>query len=493
MKMTKLSLTVPAIIVIGLSGSACTFTPTEESKGVEIRQELTRILEAIEPTQASPILDQLEQEEVKIPRSAPWLAHRYDAQYSDTSKEAIETVLQGRPVIFELKNENNPAVSSPVDAITVKQHLDAIAVQADWSYVVDDGVVVFSDTDSRQFFIQSIPGFGTSRVAFNTLGGSDASQTTGASNSLTITNTPYADLQNSLASVVSDYVEEGQNLESATVYSLLPSANTLTVNGPPSLLRRVQRIVDDFNYSVSRKVHLIITVYDVSFSNSSQRSIDFNVLRQRAIATNASFQGAGLIPTRAGGLSFGIDFFEGNTFDSSTLVYNLLRQQGDTTVRLHEAFEATNNIVFSIEDQRTTPYISQVSIQRQDGGAISQLTPTIETEKISTGLGFHVVATIANENIIVRLSLSQSDLVRFDPYNFGSGENSISGTLPVTDNQFRVIPMTLKDGETRLIANLTQTQFRNDESSSGIGWLGRSNGVDESEKQTVIAVTAKIL
>ena len=192
-------------------------------------------------------------------------------------------------------------------------------------------------------------------------------------------------------------------------------------------------------------------------------------------------------------MSLGLDFFEGNELDSSTVVFNLLRQQGNTSVKLHEAFEATNNILFSIEEQRSTPYISQVSVQRQDGGSISSLTPTIETETVKTGLGFHVVATIADQTINVRLNLSQSDIVRFDPYNFGSGEASISGTFPVTDNQNRMIPLTLQDGETRLIANLTQSQFSNDSAGSGLFGIGRSDAVDNSEKQTVIAVTAKIL
>ncbi|MBL4571566.1 MAG: hypothetical protein JKY40_10615 [Gammaproteobacteria bacterium] len=487
--MNKHLITATAILSLV---SACAIDPTPEQSGAVVRDELAQVLQTLEPIQP---VQPAAKEEVEIPRHAPWLADRFDARYADTSKEAIKTVLQGRPVIFELRRETNPQVTSPIDAVTIKQHLDAIAVQSDWSYLVDEGVVVFTDTNTEQFFIQSIPGIGISRVAFNTLGngGNAGGQVTGASNSLELSSTPYIDLQNLLRSVVADYIPEGADLEGSSMFALIPSANILTVNGSPSLLRRVKRIIDDFNYSVTRKVHLIITVYDVTFSDVSARSIDFNVLRQAAIRTSSGFTGSSLIPATDGALSLGLDFFEGNSLDSSSVIFNLLRQQGQTTVKLHEAFEATNNVVFSIEDQRTTPYISQVSIQRQDGGAISQITPTIETDEVSTGLGFHVVATIANDNINIRLSLSQSTLVRFDPYNFGTGENGISGSLPVTDNQYRVIPISLRDGETRLIANLSQSQYRNEEAGFGFGDIGRSNGRDNTEKQTVIAVTAKIL
>jgi len=468
---------------------ACTFTDPSPTNNDEMRASLETLLQSVPAVQP---IRQSEHEEVMIPRHAPWLGQRIDAQYQDNAQEAIRTVLQGRPVVFEMKTDKNPVVTSPIDATTVKEHMDAIIVQADWVYTVDSGVVIVSDTVTQQFALQAIPGIGVGRVAFNTLGGG---QNTGVTNSLDIASAPYRDLEIALRSVVGDYMPDSSEgtAAAAEMYSIVPAANSLTVNGPPSLMRRVTRIVDDFNESITRKVHLIITVYDVSFTDSTQRSIDFDLLRQAAIATGVGFQGGSLVQTTPGALSLGLDFFEGNSMDASTVVFNLLRQQGNTTVKLHEAFEATNNIVFSIEDQRATPYISQVSLERQDGGSISSLTPTINTETISTGLGFHVVATIANDSVNVRLSLSQSDLVRMEPYHFGSGDTGISGSLPVTDNQHRVIPMTLKDGETRLIANLTQSQFRNDEAGSGLGYLGRSNAVDNTEKQTVIAVTAKIL
>lgn len=481
----------PLLLTISLAAimSACT-SPDSSISDSEARDELSALLNSVPTVQ--PVVKQPVYEEVRIPRHAPWLGQRIDAQYQDEAKEAIRAVLQGRPVVFNLKNDSNPVVSSPIGATTLIEHLDAIAVQADWAYSVEGGVVIVSDTLTRQFALQAIPGVGVGRVSLNTL---QSGQGSGASNTLDIFNSPFRDLESALRSVIADYrpAQGGALGAEEQLYSLVPSANSLTVNGPPSLMRRVAQVVDDFNESHNRKVHLIITVYDVSFTNTSQRSIDFDLLRQAAIVSSGSFQGSSLIQTAPGSFSLGLDFFEGNSMDASTLVFNLLRQQGNTTVKLHEAFEATNNIVFSIEDQRRTPYISQVSLQRQDGGSISSLTPSIETEIISTGLGFHVIATIANNNINVRLSLSQSDLVRFDPYRFGSGDAGISGTLPVTDTQDRVIPMTLKDGETRLIANLTQSQFRNDSAGSGLGLLGRSSAVDNAEKQTVIAVTAKIL
>lgn len=467
--------------------------PTEQK---EVQDGLGELLTTIPAAQPKP---RPQPEGIEIPRLAPWLGDRLAAQYQDDAKSAIKTVLQGRPVFFELKREENPPVTSPVDASTVMGHLDAIMVQADWSYSVDRGVVVVTDTETRQFPIQATPGFRSGRL------GLSGSNSGGAENSMSINNLPYRDLEASVQSAARDYMMEEQNSNQAgrssssnnaadgEMYTFLPSSNTLTVSGPPSFVRRVETIVNDFNESVTRKVHLVITVYDVEFNSSSQRSIDFDLLRDAAIASSISMNGSSLVQSTAGGLRLGLDFFEGNAFDSSRLVFNLLRQQGQTTVKIHEAFEATNNVIFSIENQRITPYISQVSTDRQDGGSISSLTPTIQTQEVNTGMGFHVVATIAGDNIGVQLSLKQSDLVRFDPYNFGSGDSGISGSLPVTDVEDRVIPMTLKDGETRLIANLTQAQFRSDDAGSGFGIFGRSRAENGSEKQTVIAVSAKIL
>lgn len=463
----------------------------------DIQGDLDGLLSAV-PSAKPVARRQHSVEEVRIPRNAPWLGMRIDAQYQDEAKSAIKTVLQGRPVVFNLKSDTNPFVSSPVDASTVMGHLDAIMVQSDWAYAVDGGVLVVSDTVSRQFTLQAIPGIGVGRVALGAAGATGSA----ASNSLDLISAPYRDLENSLRSIASDYetVVQAEAIGSAeagspqaSMITMSPSSNAVIVNGPPSLMRRVERIVEEFNEAVNRKVHIIITVYDVQFTSSSQRSIDFDLLRKAAIGTTASFQGSSLISATPGSLSLGLDFFEGNSMDASSLVFNLLRQQGQTSVRIHEAFEATNNQVFSIQDQRTTPYISQVSTERSDGGSISSLTPSIETEEVNTGLGFHVVASIANDSINIRLGLTQSDLIRFDPYKFGSGDSGISGSLPVTDNQSRIIPMNLRDGETRLIANLSQSQSRNDTGDSGFGFLGRAKSKDTHEKQTVIAVSVKIL
>lgn len=492
MKPLSKKLSAVAIAAV-LTGCSFSNIPDKEQKAAQ--DSMADLLRDVPAVQQRPRAAQIER--VRIPRTAPWLGDRYEASYRDEAKDAIRAVLQGRPVVFDLKNDTSPIVTSPVDASTIIGHLDAIMVQADWAYTVDAGVVIVTDTVTRQFPLHAIPGLSSGRLGLSATGAQSATM----ANSLDVTAAPHRDLELALRSIFAEHSNDngqgqptgmGGAVENA-VYTIVPSANLLTVNGRPSIMRRVAQVVNDFNEAITRKVHLVITVYDVAFSSSSQRSIDFDMLREAAIMSSASFTGSSLIQTSSGGFSLGLDFFEGNELDGSSIVFNLLQQQGNTTVRLHEAFEATNNVLFSIEERRSTPYISQVSIDRQDGGSISSLTPSIETETVRTGLGFHAVATIADNSVNVRLALSQSDLVRFDPYKFGSGDSGISGTLPVTDDQDRVIPITLRDGETRLIANLTQSQFRNDQAGSGFGWLGRASSIANSEKQTVIAVTARIL
>ena len=242
-----------------------------------MENSLAKLLETVPAVQQ---IKQPEHEEVLIPRNAPWLGNRVDAQYQDSAREAIKTVLQGRPVFFELTNDQlNPVVTAPVDATTVIEHLDAITVQADWSYSIDNGVVVVTDTITRQFNLQAIPGIGMGRVSLGSTTGN------GVQNSLDLSSAPYRDLDQALRSLTASYVARRGtgSMGSENMFSLVTATNTLTVNGPPSLMRRVARLVEDFNDSVSRKVHLTITVYDVSFSNSSQRSIDFDLLRQAAI------------------------------------------------------------------------------------------------------------------------------------------------------------------------------------------------------------------
>lgn len=441
-----------------------------------LEAEVAQLLDSLTPLYADESSLSTEQ---AAPQLATWLDNSFEARFRDNARAAILTVLQGRPAVFDLATAENPQVISSPEARTIREHLQAIVTQAGWFFVVRDDVLIVSDSATRRYSLNAMPA--TVSASFG-IGGEDSV----GRHDIELLSTPYVDLESTVSQLVAE-------AEAKAVYSFLPTANTLVVTGPPGLQRDIAMLVREYNQAIARKIHLVITVYDVSFSDSSARSVDLDIFREAAIAASASFQGSKLIQPSADGLSLNLDFLEGNSVNASSLIFRLLEQQGHTTVKLHEAFEASNNVVTSIQDHRIQPYVSQVSLARQDGGSFTSLTPTIETASVSTGLGFDVLATVIDDEISVRLRLSQSDLVRFENYAFGSGDNSISGRLPVTDAQQRLIPMSLRDGETRLIANLTQTQFRNSDSKGLFGFGGAATSRNQMEKQTVIAVTARLL
>ena len=491
---------------------------------------------------------------IRIPRDAPWLGETLAATYQATPAEAVQLVLQGRPVTWDLQRpaySSDLLVTSPYSgAGTIVEHLDHIASLADWSWSVKNGRVNIEDMPTRNYPIAAMPGSLEASLPFRAMsinqagagvaagvgGSSQAGQGGGggqagglseqnAENNFSINTDVYGELRTALNQIlglpISTSIPQtageimqavagdalAPSRQSATQqaqappqdydrpgYTIVPSANLLILTAPPSIHDRVNQVLDELNSAINRKVLLTITIYEVQFTDARQRGLDLQLFRTAATAAGINLNGSALDITSPNGLSLDLASLEGNAFDGSTLIYSLLELQGHTTVRLHEEFEAISNVPLSISDERAHPYISEVSLGNTIGGALSQVNPQIQTSQLSTGFAFHALASIAGEdNISVRITLSQADLVRWEQYQFGSGVGAISGTLPITDSQHRVIRMNLQNNETRLVANLTKTAVSGDQANQNLGLLGSSAEQSSSEQQTLISVTATIL
>lgn len=90
---------------------------------------------------------------VLVPASAPWLAYPATAVFRDADpKVVIESLLGEHPVVFQLSRPNSTSrVSHTGGEATLKDYLDAIMSQTNWTYRLQDGVMIVSDIDTREF------------------------------------------------------------------------------------------------------------------------------------------------------------------------------------------------------------------------------------------------------------------------------------------------------------------------------------------------------
>ena len=469
---------------------------------------------------------------IEIPRDAPWLGDVQSYNYALPPMDAIAELLPGRSIRYDLSRPiPDIVIVAPPGPRTLFEHLDNVTGQSDWIWTYRDGVIVVTDTLARAYAVSAPPGsqnasipmralhqeqgagglWGAGNAAFGTPTGGSAlgSAEDEPENNFDMELDAWQSLSELISLATGIQPAQPPSPVNLNIFDpppiltggdggtpsfvLLPEANMVYVTAAPSIHERVAAVIADFNLSLNARVLLTITVYEIDFSDRATRSFDLRLLREAATLADLEIEGTTFDLSDANGLSLRLDTFEGNAYDASNLLLTLLNTQGQTSIRLHERFEIVNNIPVSISDQRSTPYVARVSTANAIGGAVSQLSTEVETISINTGIALNVLASIANDTVNVRLGYSQADLVRLTPYSVGPDAAAIVGNLPVTDSSHRLFRMSLADGATRLVANVTQTEISDRESNNVFGLFGGSRSLEQSQRQTIIAVTAQIL
>ncbi len=521
-----MKLPVTCIMLLPLALAACArIPPAHDQMPVmeDIAAEIETLLQTVETADQAPATPTPRPRPIRIPRDAPWLGDVVSGTYQTTPVDAVRNLLQGRAIRWDLRHPApNIIVIAPQGNQTIAEHLDYITTQANWSWSQNGGILFVTDFPTRHYLLHTIPGnlqasiparainspIPASTGNIGAAGGlSQGLSADSPENNLAIEFNPLEELGNSLsqiltidppATMVQTLFDANPRFSlSATgprgTYTIIPASNLVTVTASPSLHVRVADLIDHFNRGATGRVILTITVFELSFSDRNQRSIDLSLLREAAISSGIRITGPEFDLSDPNGITLDFTTQEGNAYDASNLLFSLLETQGQTSIRLHERFELVNNIPTSIADERVLPYVSEVSTGNQIGGALSTLAPQIRTSQLSTGIALNVIASIAAQTINVRLGFSLAQLVQFNSYEFGAGPSAIAGTLPTTDSQHRLFQMSLSDGDTRLIANVTKTSISDETANNAFGLLGGSRASDQAEQQTIIAVTAQLL
>ena len=458
---------------------------------------------------------------VRIPRSAQWLRDEVNVRFEDTPvRLAIATVLDGRPFRVELQdrqeNENKKLnrrvltlptgevvpitagsdgatskvstvlVTNPPEASTIKQHLDAIASQAGWSYSVANGVVVFSDSLLQTFDIKANTRSSVKGFRFANKSASSSSD----SNSIDL----FAELRLSLLGIVSP----------PNTFTINQSANSVSVKATQTVLRQVRHYIDKLNYSAGRRVAIRLDIYDINLSALGQRSVDFDLKRLLADSNSlkgfiADFAvtGSGLVNTQRAPTTLGLQVDNADsTLNGATALLRVLRGKGAVTKRTAKEYVVSNNEQVNEIRTRITPYVSGVTVDQTTSGITQSNTPTIETKEANTGTAIQLYPTISGERVYIKMTVEDSSLVRFDDFEFGGGDGIglVSGKLPVTEVAQSQYEFAMIDGETIAVAgSVTSSRTHEIVNGSLIPVLGDSVDKNETRTQSLIFVTSNIL
>ena len=177
---------------------------------------------------------------------------------------------------------------------------------------------------------------------------------------------------------------------------------------------------------------------------------------------------------------------------ASNAVLRWLNQQGETSVIGRSSLTSAHNQMVSVESVRTQDYVGEVSREISNSGGAERERFTVEIETAETGQSLHVMPTVHGDRVHLRITLNSADLVRLEQYSFDSGR--IQGGLPVIDHRNQALNISLRSGESRLVANLARREERSaDAKTPWLPWIADSKRKATREFETVLLVTATIL
>ena len=531
---TTTTIALVSLAVLTAAGCAGGMKPDESPNPAPgaletAQQEIERIREeALAGGRPRDRLDELE--EIRVPAAEAWLDRPFRGRYrSLRADHAVRALAQNRPVRLELAPgglAEIPMVRPDPSARTIREHLDTVARQADWSWSVADGVVLVSDIETRWFTLSSQPGEYSAGLGLRNLNASGGSV---SDNGMTLELDPYTDeivaqVRNALGLVEAaapaaapaagdpgTVTQEAPGIHSGaadprTSVTVAPSANLLVVTARPNAMRRVAALLDRFNLDASRVVRITLSLFEVDFRDGEKRDLALNLIRRSSelplnlllgSSTAAVLSGdgssadilGGTILTEGGAAIGGVYAESGKRATGSSAVAQWLDTLGDATIAYDDTVEIVSNRIASVDLTRTRKYISKISQEVVDG----QRSTEVEFDDLRTGLVVHLQPTArVDGRITLTLGFSRSSLVGTTSYNFGD----VRGETHITDDFNRLLSISLVDGETRLLASLSESETRDEKSSIpffGRFGLGTSRNRSSREREVVMMVTATVV
>lgn len=353
-----------------------------------------------------------------------------------------------------------------------------------WTY--HDGRIQFSRKITRTFQIASLPTQLKSSASMT--GGVSASGGEGAQ--VNTGSTQTADIKMSL-----DFWKEIDGTLKNMVgdqgtYTVSPASNSITVNGPASMVERVGREVQEINRKLLRQVSLKVEVYRVILSRKSDWNFDFNA----AFASGVGKYGFGAADT-SGNANSGfanIEITDGK-FSGSKAALSLLEENGDVSVLTTSNVTTMSGQPVPVQVSNTRGYISKIATVIND----NSVTKTAETNSATAGFSMNLMPTVMdNGNILLQYNMNISSFAGKDNgFNIAKvGDDEIQ-LLNVDQRSFIQSGM-IRNGSTLIVAGFEQTTNNSTDTgqgTSGFKLFGGSRGGEKNREMLIVMITPNVL
>ncbi len=235
-----------------------------------------------------------------------------------------------------------------------------------------------------------------------------------------------------------------------SMYIIDKPIGMITVTAPRPLLDRLEQYFTVLKSELYKQVVIEAKIIEVQLSNSSSIGINWSsVLDNFAVTGTIEFAGDSgeIYPT-------GDRFVSKVSLDTAdfSLFLNALQEQGDTKVLSNPKISVMNGQPALITVGENTTYVDSIESDVDSDTGVT--TYTVETERILSGVGLALTATVLNnDSIIMNLVPVTSELQEPIEY-LDIGSDGAQVGLPVVTVREMSTTVRMKDGEMLVIGGL---------------------------------------
>lgn len=366
--------------------------------------------------------------------------------------------------------------------------LNNISNQTKFSWHMEDGSVVMSRYDTRNYQIFALPSTDNVNLGLSTSesGSSDSGSGSGSGSD----DEDTVKVESKLKSAVLKDIETTINamLSPKGKISLSLSTASISVTDNAEVLQRVQRYVNEQNKLLTTQVLLNVKVFSIDFTREDQYGIDWNALYEQAGTKISWASSAGL-----SGLGNGsIGLMKGG-LDATALIH-ALSSQGKVSILTQPSITTLNLQAAPMEVIHEQSYVSSISSSLVQGvGAQTTLNPATVTTGFTMGLLPYVMN---NNQLLLQYSIKLSDLENLASFTSGEGQTAATVQLPEVSRRAFNQKVKINSGETLILSGFEQEHLSSHLKGTGSPEnqsLGGERDAENKRSVLVIMITPMVL
>lgn len=395
------------------------------------------------------------------------------------------------------------AVTAPADlglerSAPLPRILDAVSLRYGTSWRYDDarGAIVLYRTETRVLTVRTLTIDSTLAARFGLAGSSGSNTTGGFESSSNVTLEPGRRALDAVVGKVealltrAGTVSAGKNGDEQK----LLGTNTIIVTDTPSVLDRVEELVERENRVLTRRVRLVFDEVTISTTRDNEAGIDWNLVY--TAATGATLTSPSTALGQAAG-ALGVNATSGH-WAGSTAIIRALAEVGQIVRKTSVPLQTLNRRPVTHALRHMFTYIDNVqsTAAPSSDGRGSLPSVSVNQKSVTTGTILTLLPDAQDDGQIL-LSVAYDNTVAqpLKAISFGTGDNTIHIQQLNIDGTGAVQQIELRPGRPTLIAGFArdESQYTSRRLDKNVPMLlGGSDRTGDQQLMTVVIVTALI-